>query len=210
MTLALAAATHAQHYNADFYTVAATVIPVLFLAVAVQGPAYEGLLRYGAERARRSRALWESNDPPDMTGYQFAQKFLTLYGYLMIAAILGFLGAAFIGIAVAGQICALLGLYHKQAGYESFVLQAAIVLTCVAASGPVWHSFQFLAAADEYAEAPPARPPRAPGRGQMPRQARKPKWMHAPRGKKDSRAKAKNTTAMHKGQAQRRGGEQHP
>jgi len=201
MTLALAASTHAQHYNADFYTVAATVIPVLFLAVAVQGPAYDGLLRYGAERARRSRALWESNDPPDMTGYQSALKFLAMSGYLMIAMILGWLGAAFIGVAVGGEVCALLGLYHEQVGYESFVLQAAIVVTSVAASGPVWHSFQFLAAADEYAEAPRARPPRVPGGGQVPGQARKPKWMHAPRSKKDSRAEAKNTTSMHKGQA---------
>jgi hypothetical protein len=43
----LALAHHAAPaFNADFYTVAATIIPVLFLALVVQGPAYEQLLRF--------------------------------------------------------------------------------------------------------------------------------------------------------------------
>jgi hypothetical protein len=34
-----------KHFNADFYVTCATVIPVLFVAVAVQGRTYESILR---------------------------------------------------------------------------------------------------------------------------------------------------------------------
>lgn len=40
----------AEKFNADFYVTCATVIPVLFLAAAVQGQAFVFLL----QRARRS------------------------------------------------------------------------------------------------------------------------------------------------------------
>ena len=43
--LALAHAHAAPGFNADFYSVAATVIPVLFLAIAVQGTTYQDLIR---------------------------------------------------------------------------------------------------------------------------------------------------------------------
>jgi hypothetical protein len=63
MILAIAAAK-AQPFNADLYTVAATVIPVLFLAIAVQGNAYDEFLRLLVSATRRAHAL------QDATGWQ--------------------------------------------------------------------------------------------------------------------------------------------
>ena len=45
MSHALAAAHHAAAFNTAFYSVAATVIPVLFLAIAVQGQLYQAVLK---------------------------------------------------------------------------------------------------------------------------------------------------------------------
>src|SRR5258708_6016603 len=55
MPLALAHGQPAPPFNADFYSVAATVIPVLFLAVAVQGHAYQDLLSSATDAGRRFR-----------------------------------------------------------------------------------------------------------------------------------------------------------
>lgn len=42
-------------FNSAFYATAATVIPVLFLAIAVQGRSYENLLKASAGAIRRSQ-----------------------------------------------------------------------------------------------------------------------------------------------------------
>jgi hypothetical protein len=44
MTLALARAAHPQNFNVDYYVAAATIIPVLFVALAVEGNTYKELL----------------------------------------------------------------------------------------------------------------------------------------------------------------------
>lgn len=49
----------AKNFNADFYVTCATVIPVLFIAVTVQGQAYEAVLRE-ALKTRKAGAVVES------------------------------------------------------------------------------------------------------------------------------------------------------
>jgi len=60
MSYALAAAPHAAAFNGLFYATIATVIPVLFVAIAVQGGAYTDIIARGGEMAlplmRRSQA----------------------------------------------------------------------------------------------------------------------------------------------------------
>jgi hypothetical protein len=62
LTLAAQTAAAAPPFNTAFYATAATVIPVLFLAIAVQGRALETVTNaatnaaYDYQRARRSRA----------------------------------------------------------------------------------------------------------------------------------------------------------
>ena len=66
MILALAArqvAHAAPAFNADFYTVAATVIPVLFLAIAVQGHIYDDLIT-----AAKNAASQADNSARNLTG----------------------------------------------------------------------------------------------------------------------------------------------
>jgi hypothetical protein len=53
MPAALAHAPAAVPFNANFYITAATVIPVLFLAIAVQGRTYENLLKAFSDAFRR-------------------------------------------------------------------------------------------------------------------------------------------------------------
>ncbi len=57
MTIALAHVLAAPAFNTAFYSVTATVIPVLFLAIAVQGRLYEDLVKAGVEAYKR-------NNPP--------------------------------------------------------------------------------------------------------------------------------------------------
>jgi hypothetical protein len=42
-------------FNSDFYVTAATVIPVLYLALAVQGPALDEMIRWLRALGGRSR-----------------------------------------------------------------------------------------------------------------------------------------------------------
>jgi hypothetical protein len=42
-----------KHFNADFYITCATVIPVLYLALAVQGGTYEAMLKAALAGQRR-------------------------------------------------------------------------------------------------------------------------------------------------------------
>src|ERR1022692_102080 len=45
MSIALASAQHAPPFNAVFYATIATIIPIFFLAIAVQGRLYEDLVK---------------------------------------------------------------------------------------------------------------------------------------------------------------------
>jgi hypothetical protein len=55
-SLGLAADAAAPPFNANFYIVAATVIPVLFIAIIVQGGGYQEMLRTSLSAARIARA----------------------------------------------------------------------------------------------------------------------------------------------------------
>lgn len=68
MTLALAHSNAAPPFNGLFYATVATVIPVLFLAIALQGGTYRQLmdahsLKFALIQARDARA--EGLRPPD-------------------------------------------------------------------------------------------------------------------------------------------------
>jgi integrase len=54
LALALAPAAKPQPFNADFYSVAATVIPVLFHAIAVQGRIYDEVTTAAKHVARQA------------------------------------------------------------------------------------------------------------------------------------------------------------
>lgn len=120
MILALAHGRPAPQFNGLFYATAATVIPVLFLAIAVQGRVYEDLLKLIDSRTRRARG----------------KKTTMLEG-----APVGWLAGAATAIpllAAAGEILAVLSLAHAGAlpGAGAISGTAVIIMTIAAATGP--------------------------------------------------------------------------
>jgi hypothetical protein len=126
---ALAQTSHqaAPAFNADFYAAAATIIPVLFLAIAVQGPLFWDVLRtFHKVRDRITRVpegRWE-------TPLQLMLA-ITATGTLFFAICIVVFGAV-------GEIEALISLSAGHGiGSQGTVLAAAIVLTATAVLGPL-------------------------------------------------------------------------
>ena len=125
----LASLTHAAAparpaFNGLFYATVATIIPVLFLAIAVQGRAYEGLMRaIGAIAVRAGRTGRPGRR-------QFAAYMITM-ALLPIPALILIYGAA-------GEIVAILALLDQWTGQvpQGFVGSAAVFLTLTTAAGP--------------------------------------------------------------------------
>ena len=116
-----AAAPAAPAFNSNFYITAATAIPTLFVALAVQGNGYENLLKASARLSQRG----EGNR----------------HGWAI--AIAG--SSALIGIAIAilffailGEILAVYALYQQQAesGTEVYVLVGTVAFVLATAAGP--------------------------------------------------------------------------
>ena len=112
-------ASHAaQAFNGLFYATAATVIPVLFLAIAVQGHAVEDLLRASADAYRRE---WQS------------ARYNPLNAIINPAP-----AAAAMLILVFGVIGEILALSQEAAGlWARYIVDFAVVfLTVAAAAAP--------------------------------------------------------------------------
>jgi 8-oxo-dGTP pyrophosphatase MutT (NUDIX family) len=119
----------APPFNDVFYAAVVTVIPVLFLAIAVQGNLYTDLLKFGREA---SWASWRSPDRPVLT--RIANS-LAGGGARIVAMLV-------LAYGVVGEISGLLALYWRR--FPSAWLNiwdspfwAAVFLTVVAAGGPI-------------------------------------------------------------------------
>ena len=112
----------AKDFNADFYITCATVIPVLFLAVAVQGQAYETVLLKTLITARTRRDDGKTH-----------QAEATIASFLLRQV------AYFIWVAGAfGELYAVLALYegHDVGDSRVFVLGSTLILVFALAQGP--------------------------------------------------------------------------
>jgi hypothetical protein len=128
-------------FNTDFYVTAATVIPVLFLALAVQGPALQNLLD-GARAAemRFYERVWKG-DYRSSWGLS-ATTVIVLYGGHIIAGLILLLG-------VTGEITAIIALYVRhpvENGVTGTILTMAFLVVAVAVSPTValWNSLSSL------------------------------------------------------------------
>jgi hypothetical protein len=104
-----------------FYATAATIIPVLFLAIAVQGRIYESIVTRAAEYIRSARTGW--------TSYQ---RFVAVQASALIMAVAGILLTS----AVFGEILALFLLARggsDNGGVRNFVMSSAAALVIAAA-----------------------------------------------------------------------------
>jgi hypothetical protein len=138
MTHALASGHTVPTFNGLFYATVATIIPVLFLAVAVQGAAYEDLLKATAGRAMRYRPRRETLNSHIDT------QFVRVLGLaqLLVPYIILIYG-------VAGEYDALISLYYKRTVQPAnSALVAAMLLTGLAAARPavslVMHAYRLV------------------------------------------------------------------
>jgi hypothetical protein len=102
----------ADNFNADFYITCATVIPVLFIAVTLQGQVYEAVLRE-ALKTRQMGAVAES-------------RLLQQVAYFIWAP------------GAIGEVFAVLALYygHNVGGSRLYVLLATLILVVAVAARP--------------------------------------------------------------------------
>ena len=133
----LTALTQGNHaaapFNATFYATVATVIPVLFLAVAVQGPIYANVLktihRMDPNKHRATMRRWPFT-------LVIGAAYIFLFGVLF-AVLIPILG-------VLGEIDALVSLAAQHAvGTQGGVLFSALLLLLMAGVGPIaawWES----------------------------------------------------------------------
>ena len=137
--LAHDAKTTAPVFNVTFYSVAATVIPVLFLALAVQGRMYENLMKAASdavETGYRQVRLWRQN-PGSVRTREALGPFLTPYAAIGAAV-------AILAVGVIGEILALTSLYlRRPAGTPQGMLTAVLILTVAAAAVPTLAIIRF-------------------------------------------------------------------
>ena len=158
-SLAHAAAPAPRAFNHDFYVTAATVIPVLFLALAVQGRVYEGLLRAALTTLRVKRAGRDRFPVIHVTaGFRLPWlAILTVNGLLWLTAFL---------IPVAGYMGeqrAVTALYdgHDDSVTRPIVLFTTLFLFLVVAMGPMLTLIRVIADEDD---APGTAPLLEPGK----------------------------------------------
>jgi hypothetical protein len=129
--MAIALAHHAGSvFNADFYTVAATVIPVLFLAIAIQGRIFENLLTGSDSIVGTASAAMERG------GIRGTTKVLVETGAGIISLIMYFTAVAVVILGCLGEMVAVQALYdHGPAGQPDWVVFAAVILLTVVTAG---------------------------------------------------------------------------
>jgi GNAT superfamily N-acetyltransferase len=117
-------------FNADFYVAAATVIPVLYLALGVQG----SMLTWVIARLNKSlRAM--SRQRPDTPLRQLALAGRVAVSYVLMTVALLILAAG-----VVGESAAILALYHQKGGPTTgrLVTASVIALLVLTAASPAW------------------------------------------------------------------------
>lgn len=132
-------------FNADFYATAATVIPVLYLAIAVQGSTFDATLRWlygvvvrrGGIVARLTvpggRFAWLRKIPRNL-GIRITRIAITL----LASTIVLFMAVALIG-SLVGEAIAILALYHRQSSsWQALCVISVIILAAVIALIPFW------------------------------------------------------------------------
>jgi hypothetical protein len=129
----------------DFYITCATVIPVLFLAIAVQGKGYQSVLQAALKMTQlRYGERWERRLMPLILG-----RFLkfTAYGVLCAGAL--------------GEILAISVLYqgYEQPWDRKTVALATLVLVIAVAVGPFNAYLDARKAIDDLTFPPPKPPP---------------------------------------------------
>jgi hypothetical protein len=113
----------AKRFDSDFYVVCATIIPVLFLAAAIQGNAYTNVLEAAIKAAK--------TEPGDRLGAK-------LYAFTL-SRVLQFIGYCIWSAGAIGEFLALLTLYqgHEDTSSRPVVFLSTMLLVVTVAAGPL-------------------------------------------------------------------------
>lgn len=128
---------HQDALNANFYVIAATITPVLFLALVLQGSTYEQLL---ANWLRRVKDAAQKNK---LIAWALDFGSYTIAAFVLVS---GFLG----------ELRAILALYNGRASAATgqFVLFSVIVLLVVATFGPAAGLVRTIKMTDKFLKEP--------------------------------------------------------
>jgi hypothetical protein len=111
-------------FNRDFYATIATVIPVLYLALTVQGQLYGDMLGRAWRGLLRKERDW---------GVSLRPLRLAIPVGLIVAAV------AILAAGLGGEILAIFALYNASGARAGpWVLLSVLVLVVAAAVGPLW------------------------------------------------------------------------
>jgi hypothetical protein len=110
-------------FNSDFYVTVATIIPVLYLALTLQGSTLEQLLRHW-KKVTRGAVLSKWNLRSEL--------------HMDLVALVAIYGCGIMFAGIVAEIIVLLALYHQSGGSESkyFVMVVMIGLLILVAAGP--------------------------------------------------------------------------
>jgi hypothetical protein len=113
---------HKDTFNADFYITAATVIPILYLALTLQGQTFEQMIKRMVKGLPRRKGL---------TLWQFVLSRLFRSAFVTASS-------AIIFFAILGEWDAILALYNRSASPTtgSIVLGSLLILMIAVIAGP--------------------------------------------------------------------------
>ena len=111
-------------FKPDFYVAAATVIPVLYLALTLQGSAFEKWMK-----------RWEGG------ASQYFQSKLTVKSFVRVAGfmVIGVFAAAFVFAGIAGELFSFWALYQEGSslGMKAFIFLSIVLLLVTVIIGPL-------------------------------------------------------------------------
>jgi hypothetical protein len=169
--LALPASHAVPSFNGLFYATAATIIPLLFVAIAIEGHFIQDLLRAfswatgAAVSVLLVLAVRGIFKPKSRLTNNRAFAKTQIYAVTLVAFSPAFLAVSIVGYAAASEIIAILALYWQNAAtwMATFVLAGTIFLIVTVGAGPAVAIIRFLIAQardDTPVNAAPAsRPP---------------------------------------------------
>jgi 8-oxo-dGTP diphosphatase len=121
-------------FNGTFYTVAVSVIPVLYLGIAVQGDLYSNLMSMGWRAVVNLASHWT----PAKADVPKSDKRERTFRFAIVPTLVGLIAVGILFFGIIGEILGLLSLYWQRVvGFGWLPFLATAFLLIVTAGGPI-------------------------------------------------------------------------
>lgn len=123
-------------FNANFYITAATIIPVLYLALTLQGTTVRRLMERGIDQSYKVLML----EPKKEQNRNWAQRQAEMWGRAILGTAFIYTDMTIFFAGFIGELIAIIALFHESASPLSgdFVLGATIGLLAVIAASQLF------------------------------------------------------------------------